>query len=226
MKKVASSIRLRIEANLGSFDASFEEVTTSLSLSMAWIEYFWPISVSHDARFLLAGAKISIAESSAAWAIGANRGAAVALRAVSEAVLGWEYYKDHPIEYSMVISGRDDLILPKGIKSYLSKMDDGYDDAYTLLFKNSTRGIEYFYTPLSAFAHAHPLFAKYSADAAEAAISIPQEKSFLEICRRIDEFISDILLTRYRNHWDTVPLAVRNNAITRLDKKIGKFIGL
>lgn len=193
-------------------------------LSMAWIEYYWPMSPHNSAISLLVGSKISLLESGASWSVGSNRGAAASLRTYVENIISWFYYREHPVEFKMVSRGIDDLLLPKAVISYASKIDPTFEKHHSALFKNAARDTDYYYTTISGYIHAHPKFTSSPKRLAEIVVSVPVDPGFSTICSNTDEFISDFYATIHRRSWDTVPETVKLNISGRLDKKLAKFL--
>ena len=124
----------------------------------------------------------------------------------------------------MVDRRDDDLFLPKAIRSYVSKIDKGFEQANAILFKVASRPNDYYYTNISGYIHAHPASMADPLNIVDLALSNPPEPQFLNICRYADEFISDLYLVRNRFHWDTIPELVRQNAAARLGDKLTKFL--
>jgi hypothetical protein len=219
-----SKINDRIAENLKTLGDALSEFMLSVPLSRSWIEYAWPISVDNPARPLLAGAKIALLESGTSWGLGSNRGAAASLRTYIENSLGWLYYKDHPVEYRVMAAKEDDLLLPKAVKSYLQRINRGYEKAYATLAATASRPSEYFYTEVSQFVHAHPVFANLGTEIATIVIAKPRDKSFLKISKGSDEFISDVYSTYYRHNWESMAPSVQDDLKSRLKSKLAKFM--
>lgn len=221
-----SGIAGKVAANLGGFEVALEEFCDALPLSRAWVQREWSLSNSVRGRPLLVGAKVSLLEAGAAWAIGSNRGAASSLRAYIENTFAWLYYKDHPVEYGVVENLRGDVMLPKAIQGYIKQIDHNFDKSYLELSKNSLRGrdSEYYYTILSQFVHAHPSFSALSDNIMDLAVSSPRDSGFLTVCRNADEFISDNYATYYRGSWDDVPELVATSVADRLKLKTKDFL--
>jgi chromosome partitioning protein len=180
------------------------------------------------ARHLLLGSKVALLEAGTGWAIGSNRGAASSLRAYVENAFAWLYYKDHPVEFRAVEARRADLKLPKAVQLYIKEMDGGFERAYLELIKHSDRGKddEYYYSVVSQFVHAHPGFATFSDKIHELAVSSPRDESFLKLCKKSDEFISDNYAAYYRASWDDAPAAVKLNLTERLKAKTKDFLAV
>ncbi|WP_426011433.1 hypothetical protein [Caulobacter sp. DWR2-3-1b2] len=225
---VFSEIAARVAANLEGLEDALGEFSASLPLSKEWIQREVPLASSNPANPLLSGTKIALLEAGAAWAIGANRGAASSIRAYIENAFAWLYYKDHPVEFRVVDIGRSELTMPKGVQSYLKQVDGGFEKSYSVLAKCSMRGMEneYFYSNVSQFLHAHPAFSSLAIKIEEYAISSPRDMSFLKICRNVDEFISDNFTAYYRSSWDDVPGIVQKDVSSRLDKKLKEFLSI
>ena len=219
-----SKISERVAENLKTLGAALSAFAASVPLSRSWVEYAWSISADNPARPLLAGAKIALLESGVSWGLGSNRGAAASLRTYMENSIAWLYYKDHAVEYRVMAAREDDLLLPKATKSYLQRIDRGYERAYAVISATAKRPSEYFYGEVSQFVHAHPTFASLGNDMATITISQPRDKSFLKISAGADEFISDIYSTHYRHNWESVAQPVRDNLEQRLGPKLPKFL--
>jgi hypothetical protein len=219
-----TKIAARITENLKAHSKAFAEFVAIIRLSQSWIEFSWPLTGTNPAGPLMAGAKISLLEAGTSWLIGSNRGAAASLRTHLENSIAWLYYKDHPIEYRTMLARDEDLLLPKAVKSYLQRIDRGYEKAYAAIVATAGRPNEYYYSDVSQFVHAHPAFAALGSDVASIVISQPRDVGFLKICAHADEFLSDIYVTCYRHNWDMIPQAVKDNITKRLGTKLRKFL--
>lgn len=223
---VIATSKERIELNLPGYDQAINSVLAATPLSQAWLSHYLPLSEGNSAKLLISGSKVALFESAASWAIGLNRGAAASLRTYIENAFAWLYYKDHPIEFSLVDRHEDDLMLPKAVRAYAGKTDKGFDLANSVLFKVAARPDDYYYTNVSGFIHAHPAMMAGVINVADAAMSHPPEPQFLNVCRYADEFISDLYLARYRFHWDSIPEPVQENVSQRLGDKLPKFLAM
>jgi hypothetical protein len=219
-----STLAARIETNLTTLEAALAAFMSSTALSRAWVDYAWPLGADNAARPLLVGAKISLLEAGTSWGIGSNRGAAASLRTFVENIFAWLYYKDHPVEYGLVSSREDDLVLPKAIKLYLQRTDKGFEKAWSILLGAALRETDYYYSDISQYVHAHPSFSSTTSDISNSIISVPRDDGFLVLSSYADEFVSDAYLTLHRHHWDMIPAAVKDNAQQRLGPKLSKFI--
>lgn len=223
-----SEIASRVATNLMGFEGALAEFSAALPLSKDWIQREWLLSASNPAQPLLLGAKVALLEAGTAWALGVNRGAASSLRAYIENAMSWLHYKDHPVEYRSVEARRNDLMLPKALQSYIKQHDLGFERAYSELVKVSARGRddEYYYSVVSQFVHAHPAFTTLSDKILELAVSSPRDASFLSLCNKADEFVSDNYSAYYRASWDDVPTSVRGAAEGRLGPKLKDFLAI
>lgn len=223
-----SEIANRVTANLAGLEPALAQFTDTLPLSKDWIQREWLLSTNNPARPLLLGAKVAMLEAGTAWGIGANRGAASSLRAYIENAMAWLHYKDHPVEYRSVEARRSDLMLPKALQSYIKQHDIGFEKAYGDLTKSSSRGKddEYYYSVVSQFVHAHPAFTTLSDKIYELAVSSPRDASFLTLCAKSDEFISDNYAAYYRASWDDAPATAKANVAARLGAKLKDFLAI
>jgi len=221
---IEDEIAARLEKNAANAGSQIGEFIKLFPLSMAWIEYYWPMSPHNNAVSLLVGSKISLLESGASWSVGSNRGAAASLRTYVENIISWFYYREHPVEFRMVSQGIDDLWLPKAVISYASKIDPTFEKHHSALFKSAIRETDYYYGTISGYIHAHPKFTNSPKKLAEIVVSVPVDPGFSKICKNTDEFISDFYATVHRKSWDTVPDVVKLNVSSRLDKKLAKFL--
>lgn len=223
-----SEIASRVAANLNGCEGALSEFSAALPFSKDWVQREWLLSTSNPARPLLLGAKVALLEAGTAWALGVNRGAASSLRAYIENTLSWLHYKDHPVEYRSVEARRSDLMLPKAIQNYVKQHDLGFEKAYSELLKVSSRGRddEYYYSVISQFVHAHPSFTMLSEKIHELAVSAPRDASFLSLCAKSDEFISDNYAAYYRSSWDDAPSTAKASVEGRLGAKTKDFLAI
>lgn len=218
------AIKSDILSNISAFENSCKSVLESFPLSVAWIERELVSATSLKAEALLRSSQISMLEACSTWSCGFNRSAAASLRSFCEASFSWLYYKDHSVEYSLVETRQEDLMLPKAVQGYLKKIDAGFEVAYSILSKEKTRSNEYYYTDLSFFVHAHPAQIISNVDLHKSAVSCPPEAAFITVCKFLDEFISDNFATYMRHSWGAVPALVQENLQGRLGNKLQKFI--
>jgi hypothetical protein len=221
---ISHKLLARLNENLGTFEEGLSAFFNAMPVSQSWIQREWLLSDENPAQKLLIGAKVALTEAGTAWAIGSNRGAASSLRALIESTFGWLYYKDHPVEFRVMLERQMDMVLPKAVQSYMKSIDGGWEKAYSFLLRKKSRPSEYFYTDVSHFVHAHPAFTSKQVNIEETSISVPREASFLTLCAMTDEFISDNYVTFYRASWGDVPKPAQENALSRLGKSLKQFV--
>lgn len=134
--------------------------------------------------------------------------------------------QDHPVEFHSILQRHADMMLPKSVQNYIKSIDSGFEKSYSFVFKKSCRGIEYYYTDISQFVHAHPSFALHSENIEELAVSAPRDTGFLSNSTMADEFISDNYAAFYRSSWDDMPKLVQRNISNRLGGMLKQFLDI
>jgi hypothetical protein len=216
----------RIKANIPQLEANITKIAASLPLTRSWVDSESLAAGIKRETALLEAARLSLLECATGWALGLNRAGAGSLRTFVENSICWLYYKDHPVEFDLVLSAKFEMMLPKAVQKYLKDTDTGFEKAYKLLQPSMKRPNEYYYTDISAFVHGHPNFVISGLTASQITVSTPPNDSFGLMCDYADEFVSDQFMTAYRHSWGAIPELVQAYAKVRLGKKLAEFLAV
>lgn len=182
-----------------------EGVDRNSQLFIAWVPYLNNHKTA-TADELLDGAVSSLREVAACAALGLIRPALLAMRTEIDLVLGWLYFKDHPVEWEYVNSSSDGFKLKKEILEYLQKYYESFGSRFGTLKEIKIRVEPDPYRLLSAHIHSQSLntlpLVEMLADVVDTK-NVAME--IIDISYEVDEFISDILFSVFSSNWTQLP---------------------
>jgi hypothetical protein len=201
-----------------------ENYQTHSSLLLAWLAHLSNTQQTGTANALLEGACSAVREVAACLSLGMIRPALFSLRTQIDLVLGWIYFKDHPIEWNNVNTHGDGFILKREVIEYIYANFKGSRERFVVLREGATRKTDEPYRLLSAHVHAQ------STPALPANVNlsdvVSNEKSCMEcgrMAQEVSEYLSDILAALYAPNWMAIPQPIQKSVTDRLVKiKQGK----
>ena len=190
---------LELTSAISKFSADHAEgllqsVESSAVLLLHWLEHIHKYGRTKIADELIYATGAAVREAAAMIAIGAVRPCLFSMRAQIDLVLGWMYFKDHPVEYAMLQRSGDGFRLKRDVLSYLKEAFPGYGDRIGILTQIATRKEIDPYRLLSAHIHAQ---SNHVAPKVDSLKDIVSELAFAEECvsiqKDVSEYISDQL---------------------------------
>lgn len=123
------------------------------ALLLTWIGHLGKLSTG-VADELLQAAASAVRESAALLALGAVRPSLFSQRGQIDLVLGWMYFKDHPVEYALVQRTGDGFKLKTEVLTYAKTSFPAYGEKIGLLTQIAKRKEKDTYRLLSSHIHA------------------------------------------------------------------------
>lgn len=212
---------LNLQSSIFDFVGNYgEQIVGALEerarLLLIWLELLSEHASERSAPELLEAAKAAVREAAALCAIGAVRPCLFSLRAQIDLVLGWIYFKDHPVEYFLVKRTGDGFVLKKEVLKYLHDHFDGFGKKIAILEKNIARSEVDPYRLLSAHVHAQSLHVIPRIGDLK---DIVADRSLVDDClslqRDVSEYISDILFSAGVISIDSLPSDITDSVRRR-----------
>lgn len=193
------------------------EFETNARLLLEWVRFLKKHSLTGTADELLQAVSSSIRESAAFAVIGAVRPCLFSLRAQTDLLLSWLYFKDHPVEYSKMCRTGEGYILKKEALKYFSDFHDKYPERYGGMLKIMTRQQQDPYKLLSAHIHAQSPFVIPEVRSLKDVVR--SEKLVMECMRvqfEVAEFLSDILFSLQLFSFGALPQFIQTSLMQRI----------
>lgn len=186
-------------------------------LLILWLGFLSSTQKTQNADALLDGACSAVREVAACLSLGMIRPALFSLRTQIDLVLGWIYFKDHPIEWNTVNAQGDGYLMKREVLEYIQANYVGFRERFSVLKEVATRKTDEPYRLLSAHVHAQ------STPALPATINlsdvISEEASCIECSRmsnEVSEYLNDVLCAVYASNWIALPSDIQASAMARL----------
>lgn len=148
---LASAASNFAESNGAKVGADMEQAA---KLLIAWCDHLDKFAKTGTADELLAATMAAVREAAALAALGAVRPCLFSMRAQIDLILGWIYFRDHPVEYRIVCSTGDGFKLKSEVLKYLKECFVPYASKIGALDQIATRQAVDTYRLLSAHIHA------------------------------------------------------------------------
>lgn len=173
-------------------------------LFQLWLSYLEAHKTKHG-DFLLDASTCALKETAAFLSLGLARGAMTSMRLQIDLMLGWLYFKDHPIELKSVEITGDGFKLKKELLQYL-EIHPKFKTRNGLMLQCRTRKIDDPYRLLSAHIHGQSeLVVPKAEHLAEAVFSKQICDQCVDLQFECSEYTSDLLLSLYGDSWAALP---------------------
>jgi hypothetical protein len=165
---------------------------------------------------LLLAVASSIRESAAFAAIGAVRPCLFSLRAQTDLLLSWLYFKDHPVEYETLRRTGDGFVLKKEALKYFSDNFSHFSVKFSALAQVTLRQEADPYRLLSAHIHSQSPFVIASTQNLRDVIRpITMVKECAKIQYDVSEYLGDILFSSEICSYTSLPENLRSHYTAR-----------
>jgi hypothetical protein len=165
---------------------------------------------------LLLAVASSIRESAAFAAIGAVRPCLFSLRAQTDLLLSWLYFKDHPVEYETLKRTGDGFILKKEALKYFSDNFSNFSTKFAALNQIANRQESDPYRLLSAHIHSQSPFVISSTNNLQDVIRpIAMVNECSKIQYDVSEYLGDILFSSEVCSFTSLPESLRAHYTSR-----------
>ncbi|WP_307551897.1 hypothetical protein [Xanthomonas sacchari] len=183
------------------------EQTQAASHSLLlWIGYLRGIDNKNSANCLLDGALSATKEVLACLALGLVRPAVNSMRLQIDLVMGWLFFRDHPVEWARVQLKGDGYKLKSELLKYLVEHVDGFSRRLGILDAQMTRSERDVYRLLSAHVHGQsentmPTVLRLTDIVGADKLQDEAIKLQAECC----EYIGDMLWAVFADKWMSIP---------------------
>lgn len=193
-----------------------EETQAAMEQMLLWIAYLKPLDASSPANCLLEGTLSAAKEVVACLALGLVRPAVNSMRLQIDLMLGWLYFRDHPVEWSRVQGKGDGYKLKTELLKYLQDHIDGYSRRIGILDAQMRRSEKDVYRLLSAHVHGQSeLTMPVLADLSEIVAPPKLQDEAIRLQGECCEYICDLLWAVYADRWMALPKPLQDNLRTR-----------
>lgn len=194
---------------------SFEKSTRPL---MLWLHFLQTNHMTGVADCLLIGSRSAVNEAAACLSIGLVRPALNSIRLQIDLLLGWQYFKDHKMEWARLGESGDGYRLKSEIIRYLGEVVPKFGTRFALLKDCKKRQVDEPYRLLSAHVHGQSEFV----------IPIVQEPKDIVSSKRLQddlvlvqgecvEYIGDIFWSIYADRWAALHPELKQQLLERFD---------
>jgi hypothetical protein len=155
---------------------------------------------------LLDSAQGTIIEMAGYLSLGLVRAAIFSTRAQLELTLAWVYLNDHPVEWSYFQNTGRDYPSRANLLSYFRNNNERFQERQRILSRNRRRKTEDPYGLLSI--HVHTISPSGSPTIGPLSALVQSESvcnEALELVSEVTEYLADILIAWYANHWHDLP---------------------
>jgi len=219
MTHCAQTQQLR-DAIVSSIDSSGPQLVYEVEVGMAtflkWLNFLNSFKRTGTANELLDAVASTMRETAACIALGLVRPALFSMRTQIDLILAWLYFKDHPVEWSVVNRTGDGFKLKRELFDYLNNTVEGFNARYGILKQTSTRKEQDTYRLLSAHIHGQsnpvlPSMLNLCDVVREEAVC----KEATELVKEVSEYVSDILYAIYTPNFASLPIELNNEIANR-----------
>jgi hypothetical protein len=198
-------------------DRLLSEVTQRTSLARIWMTYLRSTISRNIADSLLDSAQGAMIETAGCLSLGLVRAAIFSTRAQLELMLAWIYLNDHPVEWSYFQNTGRDYPSRANVLSYFRNNSERFQDRQKILSRKRRRKTEDPYGLLSI--HVHTISPSVSPTIGPLSALVQPEpvcNEALELVSEVSEYITDIFIAWYADHWHDLPREATDDVSHRL----------
>lgn len=193
---------------LGAQKASYTE--------MRWLQHLETTQLTGTADCLIEGTKSAIREAAACVSLGLVRPALNSLRIQIDLILGWLYFKDHPIEWARVQATGDGFKMKSELLKYLTETYDRFGSRFGTLRECKTRTQDDPYRLLSAHLHGQSESVLPQVNVpSDIVASAKSQDEFLLLQAECAEFLNDVMWSVYADRWSSIPTELYSSLVPR-----------
>ena len=180
-----------------------------------WLQYFRSVAEGDAATELLDGILAAALEAVAYAVLGLARAAIAAIRLQLELVIGYTYFRDHPVEWARVGRTGDGFMMFTAVDAYHRDIDRLFKPRLALVEQAAGTTLGSVYRLLSAHVHAQsPLTLPRGSELASLVADQATARSIVEAQRRACEALSNYLIAAFADRWPELPAAI----VTRVNR--------
>lgn len=183
---------------------------------LKWLNFLNSFKRTGTADEILDAVASTIRETAACIALGLVRPALFSMRTQIDLIIAWLYFKDHPVEWSVVNRTGDGFKLKKELFEYLNNTVEGFGTRYGILKQNSTRKEQDTYRLLSAHIHGQsnpvlPVALNLCDVVREEAVC----NEATRLIKELSEYVGDILYAVFASDSASLPKELNAEIVNR-----------
>lgn len=194
-----------------------EAYESSSKLLLVWVALLRKSYLTGVADELLFAVSSSIREAAALAALGLVRPVLFSLRAQTDLMLSWIYFKDHPVEYRTLCRTGDGFVLKKDAINYLRENFPGFSERLGVLNSVAVRSEIDVYRLLSAHVHSQSPFVISEVRRLK---DIVRSHGLINQCcllqKDVAEYLSDLICAAGFVGELALPTAIKADLVSRL----------
>ena len=164
------------------------------------------LSASETALDLLNGTQAAALETVAYAYLGLGRAAITAIRLQIELLLGYTYFKDHPVEWDKVRRTGDGFVLFSAVENYHKEMDRTLAARLGMIDQKAPPNLRRIYRILSAHVHGQSPYTLPKAGPLESTVlGADLMTSIVEMQQQSMDALSCFLVAVYAGQWPQLP---------------------
>jgi len=205
-----AALAAAIEGHKAAFGLTAAEgLTEALGEVAMWISHFRASASSRVGRELLDGAQAAAYETVSYAYLGLGRAAIAAMRQQIELLLGYSYFKDHPIEWDRVRRTGDGFIMFSAVEAYYKDLDGGLASRLAAIESRASPTLKQMYRILSAHVHGQsPFTVPKSADLSSIVLHQELVGSLIDLQRATSNALSCYLVAVHARQWPDLPVEI------------------
>lgn len=185
-----------------------------------WLTYLRSSELTGCCDEMLASLQGCAVETAGMVAMGLVRPAIFSLRAQIDSAVGWLFYKDHPMEWTNVVSTGEGFLLKGAVFEHFAVYRKNFLMRMNLLEKHKSRSVTDPYRLLSAHVHGQsslvlPRFNGLEDLVYESALC---EQSIL-LQQEVAEYISDMFVSYFGDKWASLPEVIVRSVKARVPQE-------
>ena len=182
------------------------EIIPAVEDFAVWIANFRSVADSDIAQDLLRGAQAAALEVISYTFLGLGRAAITAIRLQIDMILGYSYFKDHPIEWEKVKQSGDGFMLFSAIQAYHREIDRNLGQRLTSIEQRSPYTLNKLYRILSAHVHGQSPFTLPNLGPLESTVlSVGLMETTVEMQKQTTDALTCYLVAVYAKQWPQLP---------------------
>ena len=208
------------EFSAGNAASILEGINAACSDLLLWLTYLNAYERTGTADLLLDGVASSVRECAACAALGFVRPALFSARTQIDLLLGWLYFKDHPVEWNAVNERGEGFKLKRELLDYYGEYMQGYKMRFGLLQEVADRSESDPYRLLSAHIHAQSSMVLPDAMSLKDVVrSSSLVKQLPQLLIEVNEYVGDVLISMFARKWASIPGEIIDHIVLRLNTK-------
>ena len=183
-----------------------KEASEACTSILLWINYLRSIHQNRAAIELLNGTESALIEACAYCCLGLGRAAVAAIRTQVDLLLGYTFFRDHPVEWKTLHESGEGYRLFSKIIKYHGEIDQNFKNRLDIINKVVIPTNQELYRIMSAHIHAQSTFTIPSFSKMEDLV-LDQVKieSIIKLQQETSKALSALLLAIYGKNWINLP---------------------